>query len=267
VDTRALEISLPIDKRYNTAVLVAVSLLLVERFNALPTSLARKLAGKLCWAASVVAGGHSNLYSLWDASSGHFDPKALGEQLTWWLDALGGDAKASAPLVPNPAFDILPNHWVSSRSDASGDIGCSLDVGPVVLFANWKEEQLALSIGAKELLPIVWLAEAAGHLLSGKTWHILTDNLGNVFTMLTGSCGPPGSRALFKRLWDAARRHNIAHILPTWLPREANNFMDAMSKCTSTTLALHTIMSHPYSPACRPPVDGAASSATHTGVL
>lgn len=66
---------------------------------------------------------------------------------------------------------------------------------------------------------------------------VLTDNLGNVFSINKGRARTPAVTAIIAEIYEIAERHNIFFVA-AWLPREANLGPDALSKCKTRAEAL-----------------------------
>lgn len=115
-------------------------------------------------------------------------------------------------------------------SDASGDVGFGINMGPMVIHGTWTESIAASkSIGMKELYPLVVLSALAGDLLAPFTWSPTTDNLPNVFGMLKGHSNDKEARPWLASLL-ALQSMNKYLVIPGWCPRRANQFMDDVSK-------------------------------------
>ena len=97
------------------------------------------------------------------------------------------------------------------------------------------------SSGTIELEPWVALLERHGAALRGKFLVMTGDNLGNMYRVNRGRVRR-GTRAhvLLTRLYDLAAQHDI-NFIALWLPRAANQYLDAISKCRTVEEAQRTV--------------------------
>jgi hypothetical protein len=241
VNSRDMTIRLPAAKRYNYALLALIVLVADATGVAVPRSLLRKLVGKLSYAASVLRGGTARMIPLWqtvadageEAEQQRLPALARGA-LEWFAEELLSERGARRALIPSPdALSGAP--WVFSHSDASGDVGFGLTVGPLVVHGTWRDDLRdadAVSIGARELYPLALLVAEAGDLFAGRLWQPRMDNLPNVFALLSGRTHDRDAHAWLAAVLTCQEAGGTT-LVPTWLPREGNVFMDEVSKAES----------------------------------
>lgn len=113
-------------------------------------------------------------------------------------------AEAGAGAAPPPAGEVIYHEVPRGADDSSGTI---------------------------ELQPWVTVLERHGAALRGKFLVMTGDNLGNMYRVNRGRVkrGTPAHQLLM-RLYDLAAEHDI-NFLALWLPRAANQYLDAVSKC------------------------------------
>lgn len=245
-NTRSMTVALPPDRRFNLCVLLAFVTAWSDAGQRLPRGLARKLAGKLAFASLVVPGGMGRIAPFWDAAEGDAasvsdaDPiGSVSSAARWWLGRLCTHELA-APLIDLTPSGITP--FLTSFSDASGDTAGAIIAGNVAMHHVWGSELSGPHlIDCQEMFPLAWLASTAGHILRNVVWQPLTDNAGNVYSLLRGSCrSSPLARRLHHMLWCGLHGSDDAVplppprglMLPTWQPREGNDLADAASKLT-----------------------------------
>lgn len=87
------------------------------------------------------------------------------------------------------------------------------------------------SSGTVELAPWLAVLERHGAALRGKFLVMMGDNLGNMYRVNRGRIRR-GTRAhaMLMNIYDLAAEHEI-NFLALWLPRAANQYLDAISKC------------------------------------
>jgi hypothetical protein len=121
-----------------------------------------------------------------------------------------------------------------SLSDASGDEdggGCGIHIGELALQASFSSGQLP-DIASRELAPIVLLLSLYGDLLGGLTLAAGTDSQ-NVFSGVNKGISYNASlRPLLKRLAVLCDDFGV-DVVCDWVPREANDFADRLSKARS----------------------------------
>ena len=229
IDTVRGEVYLPADKRYSMLFLASFLIAVAARGWALPVAPLQKLTGKLSHFVTVYERGRPHLAPLYDACErAPVGTSAVVDALTYFRGVLSGGSRAGAFTAPLPNAPGAPP-GVLSYSDAAGDVGCSINMGPIVIWARWRVEKRdqRVSIGAKEMYPLVLLQECAGDLLALFDWCPRTDNLPNVFSMLKGHTDDAQLRPwLAALLVGRAGRRTV----PGWEPRDYNAFMDGGSK-------------------------------------
>ena len=249
VNTERMEVYIPADKRYNMLFLTHLALACADRGQPVPVSIMRKLTGKLVHFLSVFPEGLVHMAPLWDVCEarqhGSCDVRsspAAVQSLHFFHCALASGEAGASKCVPAPTSPTAAP-WVRSFSDASGDVGFGINMGPVVIHGTWRDgiadprgegNQAAgsgrgASIGMKELYPLVLLAYVAGDMLTPFTWSPKTDNLPNVFSMLKGHTDDRDAKPWLTVLLalQSAREYMV---IPGWCPRQLNQFMDEVSK-------------------------------------
>ena len=137
---------------------------------------------------------------------------------------------ADSFCAPLPASSDAPAEIIS-HGDASGDVGFSVQMGPLQLWGLWTPEVAAeKSIGNKELYPLALLEELFGDLLEDFTWAPRMDNLPNCFSILKGHTSDLDLQPLLTA-WLCARGSDATR--PGWVPRLFNPFQDKVSKAAS----------------------------------
>jgi len=244
VDTLTMTISLPLAKAYSTAFMCGVAIELVSRDVFPPDNFWDKLLGRLEHAKMATRGGsgrlalirHAMLASRPEVGSPRTPlssaPQLLSS-LDWWLHALT-DTPPAARLFTSCAASSPAAEKLRLRSDASGTIGAGLHCGvSFVMHLRWTEQIASNpSIQLKELYPIVLFVERYGYLLSGLSLPFGTDNLPNVYGVNKRSMRDPVALDWLVYLVDLADFYHIL-LLPTWIPREANEEADISSKSIS----------------------------------
>jgi hypothetical protein len=223
-----------------------------------PKDHVRKVAGQLVHAVCVYWSAARYVAPLWRAvdtgSSRVVVDRVAGlvEASSHWLGLLSDDARSGTALVPSAAAPFsLPR--VSSRSDAAGATGCAITMGPLVLWIPYAEgvdvareeaDVRPFSIQGLEQLPWLALALLAGGALSGFQWSALTDNLANVFAYAKGYSRDACMAAVMAAVQLAQEQHGFL-LVPGWLPREFNAFMDAVSKAMTWDEAVAAVLRTP----------------------
>jgi len=266
LDTVRMTISLPPAKRYKYALFVALMLRAAVMGVPVPKDHVRKVAGQLVHAVSVYWSAARHVAPLWrgvDTGSSQVwvdSVPGLVAALSRWSELLTCDARSASALVPSPAAPFsVPR--VSSCSDAAGSAGCAITMGPLVLWIPYAEgvdvEQedeagrLSFSIQGLEQLPWLALAMFVGKALSGFWWQALTDNLPNCFAYAKWYSRNACMAAVMAAVQLAQERYGYL-LVPGWLPREFNTFMDEVSKKGQGLAPLvfpahHPRMSHTHS--------------------
>lgn len=253
LDTIDMVVSIPQAKRYRNLVLLHTALAAARRGVVFPVELLRKLAGLLTHCTSVLWDGVMWLAPLWCAAASSDAQLSLAERpllvaaLEEWATLMADSSRARAPILASPAAQGgMP--WVTSRSDASGDVGFALAVGGIALWGTWKEAARLRpgsdgSIGQLELYPLLLLELLAGDLLDGFFYRPLLDNVSDVFCLLKGHTDDQAAQPLLTAILGLSRSPAGAGIggepacghavLPGWSPREVNQFGDDGSKAES----------------------------------
>jgi hypothetical protein len=244
VDTVDMTVSLPPEKAYSTAFLCAVAIELLVNGVTPADNFWSKLFGKLEHASYATPGGSGRLSRIRatlisssspDQDNRHLisiDNSQLMESLRWWLRTLSDSPPTSRLFVT--CAPSSPAAEMRIRSDASGDLGASLLLGDsLIMHCLWTSETAAhLSIQRKELYPIVLLVERYGYLFSSLPLPFGVDNIPIVYGVNKRSLRDESALDWLIYLGDLADEHQIL-LLPSWIPREANNEADESSKVSS----------------------------------
>ena len=246
LNTELMTIELPAGKRYNTLFLASLGFQAARAGLSLPRNFVEKLAGKLEHAAVVVRGGRLRMAALYHllsspGSESFVDLGAASADLDWWLGQLVSGAGSTARLLV-VAPGAASGSGLTTRSDASGDIGAGLCVGNcVAMWCVWdKVTAERASIGGKEFFPYAAFEERYGWLLDGLLTHMTTDNLGNCYSMNKGSSRDRDVSPQLQRYLESSARHGHETVAG-WLPREANTCCDAISKSRGLGEALRAM--------------------------
>ena len=239
IDTTRMVVYLPADKRWNILFAAHVMIKLLSAGQGVPRSLVRKIAGKLNHFCVIWPLGLAHMGPLYEASAGTLSGLVAGQQAEDLLDVLryfhnvlkDRSSTESACQVMPTSPDAPPG--VSSYGDASGKEGCSVAVGPLVIWGRWTEAvgRPEVSIGMKELHPLMLLLELAGDLLADCTWFPRMDNLPNAFAILKGHTSDRELRPWLVAFL-CARGRSLS--ISGWEPRLYNAFNDKMSKSQTT---------------------------------
>lgn len=236
IDTQRQVVYLPADKRWNMLFAIHVLLHVAAQGGGLPTAQLEKLAGKLNHFCIVWPRGVAHMAPLYQAASGAsqgmLPPSRCAGALSalrYFYDVLQRQ-HADSFCAPLPASPDAPAEIIS-HGDASGDVGFSVQMGPLQLWGRWTPEVAAAkSIGNKELYPLALLEELFGDLLEGFTWSPRMDNLPNCFSILKGHTSDRDLQPLLTA-WLCARGSDATR--PGWEPRLFNPFQDKVSKAAS----------------------------------
>lgn len=244
VDTIDMTVSLPVEKAYSTAFLCAVAIELLDNGITPSDNLWSKLFGKLEHASYATSGGAGRLsriratlvcsssQSPGDRFTVSANNTQLMESLRWWLRTLSDSPPSSRLFVTCAPSSSAAEFRI--RSDASGDQGASLLLGDsLVMHCLWTSETARHpSIQRKELYPIVLLVERYGYLFSSLPLPFGVDNIPIVYGVNKRSLRDESALDWLIYLSDLADEHRIL-LLPSWVPREANNEADVSSKVYS----------------------------------
>ena len=245
VDTVAMTVTVPADKRFNTLAIVAVVRAAALRRKRVPRGLLRKLAGKLSYLLAVAPHAAAMMAPIWRATS-HGASTRIGERpdmvasLDYFARLLADTARCTVRLVPSPsAPDALPR--VGSYGDASGTIGFSATLGPVAIHGTWGTAAARTSIGALELYPNALIAALFGDLLSECMWQPMLDNLPDVFGLLKGSTDDIDAQPwLALALTPGLTGGPLT--LAAWNPRHGNTCNDNASKTHDIDVVVKDIL-------------------------
>ena len=208
-----------------------------RRGGGLPTAQLEKLAGKLNHFCIVWPQGAAHMAPIYQAAHGAVQGMLPPERcasavsaLKYFYHVLMRNRQSDALCTPLPSSpDAQPG--VQSFGDASGDIGFSTQMGPLLLWGTWTAAVAErVSIGNKELYPIALFSETFGDLLGGFAWLPRMDNLPNCFAILKGHTTDADLQPLLTA-WLCARGRDAAR--PGWVPRLFNPFQDQASKARS----------------------------------
>ena len=236
IDTQRQVVYLPADKRWNMLFAIHVLLHVAAQGGGLPTAQLEKLAGKLNHFCIVWPRGVAHMAPLYQAASGAAQgmlPPSRGagalSALQYFYDVLQRQ-HADSFCAPLPASPDAPAEIIS-HGDASGDVGFSVQMGPLQLWGRWTPVVAsAKSIGNKELYPLALWEELFGDLIEGFAWSPRMDNLPNCFAILKGYTADRDLQPLLTA-WLCARGRDATR--PGWEPRLYNPFQDKVSKAVS----------------------------------
>lgn len=249
VNTVTMTVSTSADKQYNCLYLSAFYIRLAERGFALPTASLRKLVGKLQHLTAVWPRGTAHmaaLYAACDEAGGSTVaaaacPAAVSA-LRYWRGALSSTRPGSL-CVPMDSSPHAPPR-VLTFSDASGDGGFSLSIGPLLLWGRWLSSVMGAktSIGMLEFYPVAFTNEVYGDMLQHLRWLAHTDNLPNAFSILRGTTDDRQLRPWLSAFHMARREMSLA----AWTPREFNTYQDEGSKAATTALVRSAMRRYLY---------------------
>ena len=236
LDTTTMTLRIPEEKRYNTMFLVKLLLDCGDNDEEVPRELVQKVVGKLNHLMAVWPHAKARMSSLYEAAESAAQLKSVPgalHSLRWFFNALTDEATCSVVLTPLTATSQRP--WVRTVSDAAGESGWCLVLGPVVVAGDWNALARGLFIGAKELYPLAWLVSEAGDLLEYAVLQPTTDNLPNVFALLKGHTSEVGARPWLAAVLSVTPRHGCG-VWGAWRPRFVNRFTDGGSKTPARIL-------------------------------
>jgi len=237
-----MTLSLPPDKRYAIGVMLALAAEAAELPRSLPEKFVAKLAGKLSAAQLVVPRARSRCVSthlaLARAAHGAVDLRPARGDLLWWLAALSDSASSNQRLNLYPALASAHN-TVSIFSDAAGDVGAGLVIGPpsapaVATWHAWHPDDIdpaasGHTIQAKELFPLRAALQRYGTPLSGLIVVYYTDNSANAYGINSQKTSDASAAPILEDILRAADDCNIL-LIARWVPRELNTLCDDLSK-------------------------------------
>jgi hypothetical protein len=241
IDTRSGELSLPPAKVAKRLLQLLVAQGCVARQVSLPKRWLRKLLGTLENWTHVLPTGRAFLTRLWGALSYGADEDgavplhlpalaAASAELAWWVDSLRTRGLRPMRLMGDGSMPVL-RAAVTTTSDAAGEIGWGLVMGPVAMWGLWRGAERHSSSSYKELVPLEAPAHRYGPQMAGRVLLFLTDNAGNAAILNRGRSHGDGD-AVVKRLAVAAQV-NVVTTVGLWLPREANEREDSLSRCAT----------------------------------
>ena len=234
------------------------------------------LIGLLAHAARVVAPGQAFMRSLIDASSAtsvldhhvHL-PAAARAELCWWGSFL---------QLWNGIHILLPveSHPTTILTDASGGWGCGALCLNRWFQLEWPSSWSDTSIAPKELVPVVVAVAVWGHLFSGKSVRVMSDNLAVVCCINKGSARDP----VLVHLLCALSRNNLplffmqnpqacpepTGLSPTLLDLVLDQkFSIASRRWMESSLGIcHNVLHHQLEQSTQPPFDATRHSARDT---
>jgi hypothetical protein len=265
VDTRAGTLSLPPEKQARRLLELLVARGCAAEGIHVPARALVSLLGKLEHWCSVIVAGRTQLTHLWRGlasrggqrgASGHgvhghvalHGDGAAGarSELDWWVEQLRRGSLAPQRLLGDATSTGL-QFAAMTASDAAGDNGWGITLGPTALWGTWMGEEARGSSSLKELVPVGRLLERYAPLLVAQVLLVTSDNEANVSILNKGRTAGDAD-GVMKRLMDVAAAWGVT-IVAVWVPREANVFADSFSRCRTLSDALSL---------CRVPVVGTA---------
>lgn len=235
LDTQRMALSLPADKKWSMLFVLHAMIGLYKRGVGLCRSVLVKLAGKLAHFCTVWPEGLPHLAPIYECTSAGRgglmaleDCKPAVSALRYFERVLSLGRSAGALCIPAPMSPAAAP-WVTSSSDAAGNVGFAVCVGPVVIWGLWQEDFAAAdrSIGAKEAYAPLMMEDAAGDLLAGFDWFPQLDNLPDCFALQKGYTKDKELRPFLAGLLCSRRSGRTIGI---WRPRFFNAYMDEASK-------------------------------------
>jgi hypothetical protein len=158
------------------------------------------------------------------------------ECLLWWAAKLREGRATSQWLLPDADSPRC-------ATDASGEFACGgffefrRGGDRVAVQHKWSPVELDYSIAAKELLPIVNIAELAGPAWRGSAPLAFTDSQAVAFMLLTGHSPCPVCNALLVRLADLQEKYDF-ELLPAWRSRDQMQLADILTRPSVIDLAV-----------------------------
>lgn len=200
------------------------------------------LAGRLQWWCCAAAYGRPHLGGLYAAAKMPARSAAMAarvlENLTWWETRwLSGTLTGQILINPRKRTFIRVCGGAADRklrvfeADAGEPGGGAVCDGKAV-YVPFGPNERTKSSQWREARVILELFEVAGPSLEGACVLVLTDNLGNVFNFMKGSCKAREVTKMIQTIYDIGERHGITWVV-SWLPRECNQTADAISKCAT----------------------------------
>jgi hypothetical protein len=167
-------------------------------------------------------------------------------ELRWWAQHLQDNGLQPQRLLGS-ADSLLLRFAVHTTSDAAGDVGYGIPVGPVALWGSWAGHERGKSSSYKELRPVAQALSRLGPVLAGQTLVTLTDNQGNA-SILNRQRTKGDGYELLQAIATTCLRFELTEVA-LFAPREANVFCDALSRCTTAAAAVslcrHPVVGYP----------------------
>lgn len=150
--------------------------------------------------------------------------------------------QALLQAMPAAAGAVGGRQIVGTASDASfqpqtGHRAWALATDGDVLYDNLTDDERALPSDVLELLPLAAVMEQRAAQWRGRLVVFATDNLVNMYRVNRGRAAAGGAAlAVIQRLYAVADAYDIDFVA-IWLPRAANQLLDALSKCSDGAAA------------------------------
>lgn len=202
------------------------------------------MCGMMVWMAAITRGGKAHLRPLFRFLTrmryirrGKAQLSSeVRECLLWWAAKLREGRATSQWLLPDADSPRC-------ATDASGEFACGgffefrRGGDRVAVQHKWSPVELDYSIAAKELLPIVNIAELAGPAWRGSAPLAFTDSQAVAFMLLTGHSPCPVCNALLVRLADLQEKYDF-ELLPAWRSRDQMQLADILTRPSVIDLAV-----------------------------
>jgi hypothetical protein len=191
----------------------------------------QRFLGKLNWCSAVMPGARAFMRRLWVflatlPSRGRRRLTAGSiEDLEWWRARLVDPAWKGSRIWP--AEHDLPVE--TTKSDASGEIGCGFTYGNHVTTHVWSDEQRKRSIAWKELYPILLACEEFGPSWRHKIVRCGIDNAGVCYMLNSGAAAAADCALLLRQIAELESKYDFT-IVASWVPREFNVAADTASR-------------------------------------
>jgi len=256
VDLPRRTMSLPLPKLYQYmlhAITVALTLGHADaRVRAAVTKASiSTLNGRLLWAAAATLRGRCHLSALISAAVGRNSVEqhreAVCANLAWWRkqwrtgamrhDVLFAPAPTDIGVVRVSGGGHEHDRRAAVRSDAGEPAGGAVYDGQAIHRA-WTPEEAAEHSDFQEALMVLTAMRQWGPAWRGQHMLFLTDNYGNVFTIMKGRAGAdrPAVQRLVNEMYDLAEAGGFFFSV-AWIPREGNLAADTLSKCATRAAA------------------------------
>lgn len=206
----------------------------------IPQSMRRALAGKLSAATPAIPSGRFHLAALYNEQN---RSSALSDKVTndlrWWLQRLGDRANGTRLVALGPASSS--DAVIHSQSDAAGNVGCGLKAGNIVIHGTFQDTGDD-RIPVKELTPVLLFLHRFGKWFRGLTYCPAVDSSVVFYAISKGFTRDEQLVPALQQMFMLAESFHC-ELLADWLPRELNEFADALSVCPALADALHTCRS------------------------